>query len=216
MKKKSLISMFLVLVLCLASCGSGSKKKDAEAVKPLEIKEFGYSMNNEYIYVSVILHNPNEKIAVEYPSFRVTARDADGTVLGTEDQTLSIIYPGQDFVYAGQMCKVDQTPAKVDVEPLKIKHALDVSTLEHPQFTQLKPVRCAHRGDRFVGEIQNDNDYDIDDAIVTIIFRDDDGNLIGGTDTFIEDLSAGSSTPFDTLDYIKFDTQNIEFFANIW
>ena len=56
---------------------------DEEPFLPLEVKESGFVMHGDYLYCAVILYNPNENYCVEFPTFRITARDADGLLLGT-------------------------------------------------------------------------------------------------------------------------------------
>ncbi len=199
------------------SKNSKSEKENTELL-PIEVKEFGYSMSNEYLYYSIKLHNPNTDKAIELPQFRVTARNDAGEVLATEEQTLSIIYPQQDFTYASLAFDVDDIPSKVDVEVLEPDeyNIKNISMLDNPNYVPLKAVNTTMRDDSVVGEIQNDNDYDLDSAIVTIIFRDENGKLIGGDSTFVDSLKANSATPFDMSLYNDFVTTNYEVYANIW
>ena len=70
-------------------------------ILPIEVKEFGYGMSQgKYLYCGVVLYNPNKTIACEFPTYRITARDSDGIILGTTDQTLSILYPEQTVSFA--------------------------------------------------------------------------------------------------------------------
>lgn len=189
---------------------------------PHEVKEFAYAMNGEYLYYAVVIHNPNMDYALDYPTFRVTARDAEGILLGTEDQTLSIIYPGQDFSYAFQAFHVDEVPSTVDIEIIPPEsHNIRVpETLKRPEYTPMTVVNTAMRGSgmesRIVGEVRNDNDYTYDNAIVTVFFRDAEGKLIAGESTFIDNVSAHSTTPFEININQSFATENYEVYANIW
>lgn len=219
------------LMLSLAACGgenttTNNTKKQMEAstekgnskILPIEVKEFGYSMDNEYLYYSVILHNPNEDKAIEFPEFRITARDSSGAPLATEEQTLSIIYPKQDFVFASMAFDVDEVPATVDVETLDAEeyNIKKTSMLENSEYTPLSITNAAFRTDSIVGEIQNNNDYEIENGVVTVIFRDDSGKLIGGESTFVDSIKTSAATPFDISIYNDFATDNYEIYANIW
>lgn len=240
--KKVLLSLILIAALCLTAC-SGSNTPtnpvddskpaasdtnettedvttaDTEtAIQPLEVKEFGYSVSNGYLYISVILHNPNKDIAIDLPSFRITARDANNALLGTQDQTISIVYPEQDFVYAGQMCAVDEEPATVDIELLKLDdyNYRKVSSLNHPEFKPFETLSATAKENSLIGEIQNNNDYDFDTVIVSVVYRDADGKLIGGTCTFVDSVSANATAPYDIMTYIDFATDSYEVYANNW
>ena len=185
---------------------------------PIEVKEYGCSMNNEYVYCSVNLYNPNVDKAIELPRYRIVARNEAGELLGTEDQTLSIIYPQQNFVHAFLAFDVAEDPASVEIEVLEPEdyNVKDVSTLDNPEYIPLKIEGAKYSNDRILGEIQNDNDYNLDNVIVTVVFRDDNGKLIGGTSTFVDSVKAKSKTPFDMSIYEKFATSNFEVYANIW
>lgn len=200
------------------SLGGGNENEIDAELLPLEVKEFGYSMNGEYLYYSVKIYNPNNDKAVEFPKFRVTARNEAGEVLATQEQTLSIIYPLQEFVFASQAFDTDEIPTKVDIEIIEPDdyNIKKVSSLDNPEYIPLKAVSTALRSDSVTGEIQNDNDYDLDMAVVTVVFRDEVGNMIGGTSTYIDPLKANSSTPFDMYLYIGFASENYEVYANIW
>lgn len=238
MKKKLLtIILCLAVVLSFAACGSkkgnsgdvnasteGASQAAVEEtkVKDIEIKDYGYSIDNGYLFASVIVHNPNTDTAIELPSFRMTATGKDGSIIGTEDQTLSIVYPGQDFVYAGQAFEAKGEIAKFTVEPITTQdyNFKAVSELDHPAFKQLKVDNVKKVDDeyfpKYTGEITNENDYEISSSIVTIVYRDAKGKLLGGESTFVDGLKAGGKTPFE-LDARDFaEGKTYEVYANNW
>ncbi len=65
---------------------------------PLELVDSGFAVKDGYdtyyIQYTVIVKNPNTERAVEFPKVRLTARDANGAVLGTDDIVGSTIQPG--------------------------------------------------------------------------------------------------------------------------
>lgn len=188
-----------------------------EPVLPLEIKEYGYSVHGDYLYYSVCLHNPNEKYYIEFPTFRITARDAGGVLLGTEDQVLHSIYPQEDVWYAFLGFEVEEEPASVTVEALTPEdwNVSDVSKAKHPDYIPLSVINYAKRGDKIVGEIQNDNDYEISQVVLSVVYRDNDGKLLGGDGTFVDDLPAKGTAPFEMNMYHAF-SDNFELYARSW
>ena len=195
MTKRILASIFFCLVvLSLTACNSNipndAKQSDATTddtnnvftstdtnseFTPLDIAESGYTMiEGGFLYCSVKVHNPNTDLAVLYPTVRITARDSSGTLLGTQDQILSTLYPQQDFWYSGQLLQVDTAPSSVDftiVQPDDYS-IVSASTLEHPEFTPLLVVNTAMRSDRLVGEVINKNDFDLDMIVVAAVFSE--------------------------------------------
>lgn len=203
----------IVTFLYRAFAQSGSNE-----FRALEVKEYGYAVNNGYLYYAVILHNPNADYSVQFPEFRVTAKDSEGLLLGTETQTLSIIYSGQDFCYAGLAFEVEDKPATVDVEivPPDDYNIQKPQSLTHPNYEPMMAENVVVRTDSIMGEIKNNNDYAIDMAVVTVIFRDENGNIVAGDSTFVDKIAANGSIPFDIQISEEIITDNFEVYANIW
>ena len=188
-----------------------------EPVLPLEVKEYGYSIDGDYLYYSVCLTNPNEKYYIEFPTFRITARDANGILLGTEDQVLPSIYPKEDVWHAFIGFEVEEKPASVTVEALTPEdwNVSDVSKARHPNYVPLSVINYAKRGNKIVGEIQNDNDYEISQAVLSVVYRDNDGKLLGGDATFVDSLPAKGTAPFEINVYYT-PSDNYELYASRW
>lgn len=239
MKKRILASIFSCLVvLSLTACNStasnDTKQSDTTAddtsnvldstdtnseFTSLDIAESGYTMiESGFLYCSVKVHNPNTDLAILSPTVRVTARDASGALLGTQDQTLSTIYPQQDFWYSGQFLQVDTAPSSVEftiVQPDDY-NIVSPSTLEQSAFTPLSVENTAMHSERLVGEVVNKNDFDLDMIVVAAVFRNESGDLIGGESTFVDKLSSSGSVPFDMPIHSEFANCNYEVYANSW
>lgn len=239
MKKRMLTSIFSCLVaLSLTACNSNTSNdteypdtsaNDAGNISvsedtnskfiPLDIAESGYTMiEGGFLYCSVKVHNPNTDLAILYPTVRITARDAGGALLGTQDQTLSTIYPQQDFWYSGQLLQVDEAPSSVEftiVQPDDY-NIVSASTLEQSTFTPLLVESVAMHSERLVGEVVNKNDFDLDMIVVAAVFRNEDGDIIGGESTFVDKLPSSGSVPFDMPIHSEFANCNYEVYANGW
>lgn len=191
---------------------------DEEPFLPLEVKESGFVMHGDYLYCAVILYNPNENYCVEFPTFRITARDADGLLLGTDDQVLSIIYPQQEFCHASLAFKVEEAPASVDIEivPPEDYNIEDVSLTDHPDFKPLMAVNPVVREDKVLCEIENPNDFAINSTIATVIFRNESGDITYGTSTFPDGIPASSSIPVSISVDEEFVTDTYAVYANMW
>lgn len=235
--KITAIFICLVMVISFVSCsGKKDNKEEANAAtgevtqasvedkekKDIEVKEYGYDIRDGYLFASVIVHNPNENTAIECPTFRMTAIGSDGSVLGTEDQTLSIIYPGHNFVYAGQAFEVKGKVSKFKVEiiPTEDYNFLSVSELDNQTYKMLKVENVKKVDDEFfpkyTGEITNENSYDISSGIITIVFRDSNGKLLGGDSTFVDGIKSGAKTPFELSANDPVQAKKYEVYANNW
>lgn len=194
-------------------------KNDAEnSSDKVEIVESGYFMKGKYLYAYAHLHNYNTVNAIQYPSFRITAKSSNGTILGTDERVLNIIYPGQDNFDVTQAFSVDETPATVEFEMLepqsyKIK---PVSSLKNPEYKPLTIENATIRNEKITGEIKNENDYSISRAKICVVFFNDKGEAINGDYTFVSDLSANKSTPFDISISSGLENTTYKVYADLW
>ncbi len=211
--KKMIFVAGCVLTLLLSACGSATATKTGATVtqakagaatmqaksefKPLEVKESGWIVRNGYLFCYVEMYNPNEDIAVRFPSVRVTARGENNEILGTQDQTMMIINPKESFVYGGQMFSVSSNPKTVEVQPLEPKDYNKKDAGDFEEYKPLEPVDCSFVKDKISGEINNPNDYSVDSAIVVGLCMNDKGELANIYSTFIHNVSANGKTPFE-------------------
>ena len=195
----------------------GSVNANTEEVLSLEIRDSGWLLKGgKWLYYYVRLYNPNDDIVVDLPSFRITARDAAGVLLGTQDQVLSVIYPQQEFVYGFQAFGVDEMPSTVDFQVLEPEAYNLKRTSAVEPYKQLEVVNTGVRSDKLVGEVVNHNDYSIDMAAVVAICRDASGNISEIQGTFVEQLAPGMSTPFELHIDSNAEITNYEIYANQW
>lgn len=249
MKKLIAILITLALVFAFAACGgktepakpteapaadtadaaSDAASADDTTAAPsdtepmdLELKSFDYYVENDYLHYVITIHNPNANTAIELPSYRITAKSASGSVLGSYDHTLSVVYPGHDFTYASQAFSVSEEPAdvKADLLPSEDYNIKKVSALDHPEYIQLTAENTSVINDGFftklTGEIRNDNDYTVDSSCVCVVFRDADGKVVASDSTFVDFVAGGTTTPFEISIYSDNVTDTYEVFADIW
>jgi hypothetical protein len=200
------------------------KAVSPEDLLPLELVDYGYAVKDSadkyYIQYAFMVKNPNTERAVEFPKVRLTARDADGAILGTEDIVGWSILPGRILCKASQGPSVDSKPATVDFEviepddtdwvsPDRIDNAGEPLTIENP----------IKREEKIVGEIFNPNDFDVSSVVVVVLFRDDSGKLLAGETTYADKISAGGTIPFELSLWSTDDgyvTDNFEVYAYPW
>lgn len=184
----------------------------------LNVKEFGWFISGGCLECIITITNTDSENAIEFPTYRITAYDESGKILGTEEQVLSVIYPKQDF--SSFLCfELSKKPAKIAVvlvEPNDY-NITSASMLDCPTHKQMVGKNISVNAESVTGEIYNPNDYDIDSAMVTIIFRDEKGAIIFGGLTFINQVPAGGTVPFEATIYANISLpQNCEVLAYLW
>lgn len=185
----------------------------------MEIKEVGYTRTSSYLTCIVTISNSSSKKAIEYPSFRVTAYNKDGNILGSEERVLSILYPNYSMVDEGTLIEMSEEPDKIEVTMLEPEdyNIKDVSTLKHPEYEEMKCQNILVNASKVTGEVYNPNDYKIEDAKVTIIFRDETNKIINSESTFVKNIPEDGKVPFDiSLPSDAKITEKIEATACIW
>lgn len=223
------VMVFMItLTACSAPANDGSAQDSMEqesidsnanfdAFKQIEIKNTGFALNGKYLYCAFEFYNPNDDLCVIFPSFRITARDEAGTLMGTDDYVGSAIYPGQTGYFAGQFFEVDQLPDDVEFSVLPAEdYAIEsVDLIAHPVYKQLEVQNCALRDDRLLGEVVNPNDYDISDAAVTVIYKDADGKIIAGDTTYVSYIPASGNSSFEMPANQDFVTDSFDVYAQM-
>lgn len=169
----------------------------------LDVKEFGWFISGDYLESIITITNKDTENAIEFPTYRITAYDESDKVLGTTEQVLSVIYPKQDFSSYSLCFELTKKPTRiaVSVSTPDDYNIISPTMLEHSGHKQMVGKNISISGESVTGEIYNPNDYDVDSALVTIIFRNDKDEIILGALTFVDQIPAGGSVPFDVAIY---------------
>lgn len=191
----------------------------ANSSEYIKIKDVGYTMTEKYITCVVAITNLDSKKAIQYPSFRVTAYDKDGKILGSEERVLNVLYPNQSMVDQGTLIKVSEKPYKVEVTIIEPDedNIVSVSSLKYSVYKDMKCQNLSVNSDKITGQVYNPNDYKIESAIITIVFRDLNNKIVSSESAFVDDIPANGKIPFDIL--LASDaktTDKIEAFAYLW
>lgn len=184
----------------------------------IEIKEAGFSIDSGDLCYTIVLHNNSDSKAVIFPTFRVTARDTNDSLLGTGDDMAIVVYPNHDFVCTGQIFDVNEFPAKVEFEVMGIDEysIVSASSLPNPTYLDLEALNVNKKNNRILGEVYNPNEYPIDACIVIVAYRDETGAMLGSSYTYVESLKAGSKTPFEVYAYEDFVSDNYTVHISSW
>lgn len=183
----------------------------------IEIKDVEYTRTEDFLTCIVTIKNINSKKAVNHPSFRVTVYDKEGKILGSEERVLNILYPNQEMVDQGTLIKVSGESAKIEVTMLKPLDVVSVSDLEHPVYKEMKCQNISVNSNKITGEVYNSNDYEIESAMITVVFRDSNNKIVYSEVGFVDNIPANGKVPFDisAASNVKL-TDKIEVFAYIW
>lgn len=140
---------------------------------------------------------------VEDVDVQIVARDADGALLGTYNEThYNIAAPGQDLVFAGSLYVAEPPAQPVELD---VRVRDEGQAHRDPGFAhgQPDPVTVATQGDDgdWVAELTNPMPFTVadQDLIVMEVYRDADGTLLGADGIMVtEEVAEGATYIVDS------------------
>lgn len=211
MKIKELVAFVLAvcMIFCFAACGGGDESTSAEqeATGGPEIIDSGYDVQasdgDVYIYWGAKVKNTNENNAYEFYTITITAKDSDGNVVATEDQTMNVIQPGEEqaagFVFDCNGEEPDQVEFTIDEgdEISPDDSAIKSSDIEITGTNE----RTDEWGETaFTGTIKNNSEKDTDTiGVVLLLYKD--GKIVYGDTTYVDNVKAGGEKALDMSEY---------------
>lgn len=175
--------------------------------------------NSSYTHVpyAVQITNPNQEYAIKYPTIIITARSEAGKILKTDDRVFHSIAAGDTIFYGDEIFYEGEEPATVEISVENGKEDFekqdDYTYLKQSDFEIFNTSENSGNSKIFTGEIKNNSGVDLEKATIIVIYKQE-GKLVGGDITFVDDLAAGSSKPFELLadsDMNQYDSY--EFYA---
>ncbi len=174
---------------------------------PLKISESGWSMGSGgYVNYAYGLLNTSEDTLVEWPGVQIVGYDAAGNVLFTDDRDPVICLPGQTTYVTGMSDCAGTKPDRVEFT-LKNNIATRMRQVTDPVSFSVSAVDV-RKGD--YGDATFTGTFDIkgtQEALsglskyasatsITVILRDESGNIVYGYNTYQYSLTVGDNQPF--------------------
>lgn len=199
-----------------------NKKPHEAAIKNLEVVESGYTVDSGYVFYGIGIENPNTDYGCEFPTITVTGKDADGSILFSDTNMMGEILPGEVLWVASM--------AGNGSEPATVEFSVDVSSRDwyetddnDSNFYSLSNINVVD-GDymkNITGEITTNREWLVydepcEEAMVTAIFRNKDGEIVGGTCDFEDVGEVGETKAFEIDDYTNIEYETVDLYAHPW
>ncbi|WP_346697234.1 serine/threonine protein kinase [Thermophilibacter mediterraneus] len=201
---------------------STSPESVAEASVSLEVVESGWSADDQgFVHYGIALRNTGDAV-VEYPAYTVTGRDESGAVLFSQEQVLSSIGAGETIWWGDLAGNPGQPPATVEFSANGVEDYQVGSEAERSAtfaVSGARPVSDGLGGTNFVGEVtcERDDGSDIgSDVALSVLLRDEDGNIVFGAVGFASRPDPGSTTTFEVSCHTVPDYASYEVHALAW
>lgn len=187
------------------------------AYQSLKISESGWHVDsNGYVDYALTIQNTSEDLIVEYPEVIITGRAADGSVVFSKSQVMGVVYPGYDLTFAC-MTGDGTAPAMVEFALGKPQdYQVSVGTGHPTEYKVLdQTARKGGAGKLAVsGEIEKtvegDEWLDSQGVWLSVILRDDQGQIVYGWNGFVDSPGLGEQMPFSIEVYSVPDYATVE------
>ena len=202
-----------------------------EEYQQIQLLDSGYSLyNSEYtdytvLYYAVQLYNPNEDYAINTPTIQITVRNEDGTIFTTQEQTLNSIAAGDTYYYGNSFAcdGIVSTTATIEITASNGTDSYDYTLQEGSSVPYCDELVISNTSSNtgtyevnFTGEVTNNSSVDLSMVAVIVIFKLE-GNIVGGTVEYVDDLAVGATTAFETGETVNFTGyDSYEIYAIKW
>lgn len=201
---------------------SGEKKQTEKAPSPLplEIVDSGWSaIGDGWVYYGIVIKNPNEGLAAEYPSFTITGKAEDGSIVFSDEQVFEMAYP-EETIHLGFQAGNGTEPASVEFK-IKEPKWIEKNGLTNEMFTVSNTSEATDKYSStfFTGEVAVNEEIDTNSMrqiAVTVITRDEDDIINYGNSTFINAPSKGDTASFEISCYQVPEHSSYEVYARVW
>lgn len=168
----------------------------------LEIVESGYWIG-EYgnTHYALIVENPNAGWGAGNVQIHVIGKDAEGNTVKSETAYLNAIFASGKAAVCGTSY-FDEGVKTVEFQLVNSKNMWEKTDITQAEFDEKLHADSVNEstdslGDTTVsGDVTNDLTAEISSSSVNVLFRGEDGSLLGGASTYLNTLPAGSTAPY--------------------
>ena len=214
MKKIIVLLLSCILAFAFTSCSGDSSETETtdtgesstveeEKAVDVEVVDSGYSISEDaFMTYGFVIHNPSEKDAYEFPKVIITAYDANGDVLATEEQVINSIQPGETQAFSSIVDCNGETPDKVD---FTAESGDKISPSDEAiRSSDLEISGTNERKDEWdtsiTGKVKNTAESDTETVGIVVLFKKD-GQIVSGGMTYIDNLNADQEKAFEISEY---------------
>lgn len=203
-KSLSITGIAVVALLSPSYALAGPQIPTNAKAKPLVVTDVAWertpivSMQGEiFTQVVFVFRNPNSRQFAEFPTFRVTAKSVNGSIVYSDSWVTSDLPPSQIGAMSIQLA-TRQAPATVQVQFLKatwIKSRPVASRFPAFAGSNITVTPATATELVITGELQNPYPVDFKEVTTLVLLRDPSGQIVGAGSDYV-DLVGPGSTPF--------------------
>lgn len=174
-----------------------------------------------HVRYAVKIENPNSEYVIEFPEIIITAKDAEGKILSTDERVLNSISAGDTIYYGDEIFFEGNEPETVEISvsnsDRNFKKQDDSEYVKQSELVVSNiSMNVGSYNIKYTGEITNNSSVDLNSVAVIIIYKQAD-KIVGGDIEYVNDLMSGSTKAFELSadsDMTQYDSY--EFYAIQW
>ncbi len=204
-----------------SSAPSAESEDEPAAGEDLPVSDVLYVVqsftSDIYVQFGFTAENPNVDVGAALPTFRVTAKGEDGSILDTQDAVLFSIAPGATVAWTSQL-SVAEEPASVEVVFVQADWVPWPPPGEEVPSFVASNVSGRQDGSYYTvtGEVTNESSSTVESARVSAVLRDKGGAVVGYGQGYVDGLPANSPTPFTLDAWFASKPDSVEILAEQW
>lgn len=226
--RKRILAVLLAAAMCvllLAGCSdsgsagiNGGNGNQTSSSGSASVKLLGASWYRSGSYINqtyaVEVTNNNKNKAISLAQLTVTVKDAEDRIVKTDTSYTGTIAAGDTVRYVGYCMFQGGEPSKISVSISTPSYGyVDNSTAIYSSELSVSNVNYipGQYYSRVTGQVTNSSKNDASMVRVSIIFKKN-GTVLGGTYSYITNVNAGSTVPFEVMideSGIDFDTYQV-------
>lgn len=155
-----------------------------------------------YISYTFALHNDSADLTVEFPTVDIVGRDESGNIISSDYMVRSVVGPGETIYFASEAGN-GTAPHSVDFSLRKPEaYNVERTRKERASFrvSYVSETFDEDGKSLFVGEVGLEKGVPSSGQIaVTVVLRDEQGAMVGGSTTYAGAPGKNASTTFETM-----------------
>lgn len=176
-----------------------------EGQQDIQIVNSGYYIerpdpsDSYYVHFAAEVKNPNKDIAASFPDLKATAKDENGTILGSQDQVGMYVMPGDTVVLSSLMDVGSKAPKTVEfslsAQQYGSAEGMNIPTSSEFKIDNVSEVDSSF-GKKVTGQITYTGSQSCNSICVTAVYKKS-GKIVYSDLTFLNNPTANSPTAFE-------------------
>lgn len=180
-----------------ASTADGAE--ESQTAEQVIIVDYGFSevppaeySTTVYTPYAAVFQNPDTKNFAD-AQVRFVFKDAAGTVIATEEEYLTSVFPGSRAALSGQLF---DTPGAASMEVQVLPGATEEAPEGTAGFTvdQVNTTVDEYQSVTTTAQVTNPFAKDLSDVMATAVYRNGEGKIIGGAYSYVSFIPAQGAT----------------------